>query len=258
MRVAAARAVLARAAGAPAAASASCPGSCRRPPPRSARARRRAPRRRPCAARSTSSSSRSEPFWKGDSRAVHRSSSTQERPMPAIVALVAQQRVEVAGLVEQRRELLERRRRVGVRARASPPPRPRDLVGGQQLRPGALLGAELAQAQLAAVVEPDQQPRGAVAQRRALVEQLQPAGRHQVDEQRQVAGLDDEHLADAPHAVQLAAGERVERRVERLQRDHARRQRGLDARARDAGRQAARGDLDFGQLGHAPRVGWTR
>ena len=60
-----------------------------------------------------------------------------------------------------------------------------DPARAQQLRPGALLGAELAQAQLAAVGEPDQDPRAAILERRPLVEDLQPPGGHQVDQQRQ-------------------------------------------------------------------------
>jgi len=68
-------------------------------------------------------------------------------------ALVAEQRVEVAWLVEQRRELVGRRRGKGVG-----PERGHRLVVGdrvrvQQLRPGALLGAELAKAQLAVAGE---------------------------------------------------------------------------------------------------------
>ena len=57
-------------------------------------------------------------------------------------------------------------------------------------------------------------------------------GRHQVDQQREVAELDHEHLPRParPRSI-VRARERVERRVERLHRDHARRQRGLDARA---------------------------
>ena len=59
------------------------------------------------------------------------------------------------------------RGRPAPRARASPPLVLVDRVGRQQLRPRPLLGPELAQAQLAlAVVEPHQQPRGLVAQRR--------------------------------------------------------------------------------------------
>jgi ribose 5-phosphate isomerase B len=69
-------------------------------------------------------------------------------------------------------------------------------------------------------------------------------------EQDEVARVDREHLADAAHAVQLAAGEGVERRVEGLQRYESGRERRLHARAGDPLREAARSDLDLGQLGH--------
>ena len=84
------------------------------------------------------------------------------------VALVAQQRVQVARLVEQRGELVERRRRPGLGPEAWRPSRPRRLVGRQQLRPGALLGPELAQPQLAAVRRAGRGPAsGGPAARRA-------------------------------------------------------------------------------------------
>ena len=114
--------------------------------------------------------------------------------------LVAQQRMQVARLVDQRRELLERRRGPGLGPERRDHLVLGDRVRRQQLRPGPLLGAELAQPQLAPVLEPDQEPRGPVAQRGPLVEDLQPPGRHQVDQQRQVAELDDGHLADPAHA----------------------------------------------------------
>ena len=73
----------------------------------------------------------------------------------------------------------------------------------------------------------------------ALVEQLQAPGAHEVHEHVQVAAdVDDEVLADAPHALDRAAVERVQRRVERLERVDARRQRRLDRRARAAPRSA--------------------
>ena len=154
--------------------------------------------------------------------------------------------MQVARLVEQRGELLELRRGQGIGAERghrlvrAPP------IGGHQLRPGTLLGAELAQAQLALAREPDQESRGAVAQRGALVVELEPPGRHQVHEHHELAGLDREHLADPANALQLAAGEGVEGRVEGLHGDHAGSERGLDLRAGDARRQAARRDLDLG------------
>ena len=79
--------------------------------------------------------------------------------MPAI----AQQRVEVARLVEQLGELVERRRRRRVRTERGDRLVRSHGVGRKQLRPRALLRAELAQAKLAAVLEPDQDARGAVA-----------------------------------------------------------------------------------------------
>ena len=160
--------------------------------------------------------------------------------------------MQVARLVDQLGEALERRRRPGFR----PEPGDRlvlvDGVGRQQLRPGPLLGPVLAQAQLAAVLEPDQDPRGAVFERGPLVVVAQPAGRHQVDQQRQVAELDDGQLADPPHPGQLAARQRLERRVEGLHHVHPRRQRRLDPGAGERRVQAPHGDLDLGKLGHAP------
>ena len=127
--------------------------------------------------------------------------------------------------------------------------------GRQQLRPGALLRPELAQAQLAAVLEPDQHPRGAVFERGALVVAAQPPGRHQVDQQGEVAELDHRHLADPPHRGQLAAGQRVERRVEGLHHVHPGRQRRFHRRAGQRRVEAAHGDLDLGELGHGSNLG---
>ena len=128
-------------------------------------------------------------------------------------------------------------------------------VAAQQLCPGPLLAAELAQPQLAAILQAHEHARGPVAQRCACVEQLKAPRRHQVDQQRQLARLDGEHLPDPPHAVQLPPRERVERRVERLEGHQPGRKRRLHGRAREPRRQAACGDLDLGQLGHASRLG---
>ena len=93
--------------------------------------------------------------------------------------LVAEQRVQRPRLVEQ----LEQRRRIGPRLGAERGERVLvvEVRRSQHLDPRPLSGAELAQAQLAPVGEPQQEPRRPVAQRRARVEQLQPAGRHQMD-----------------------------------------------------------------------------
>ena len=128
-------------------------------------------------------------------------------------------------------------------------------VRAQELGPRSLFGAELTQPQLAAVIEPHKHTRGAVAEGRTRVEELEAAGRHQVDEQSQVARLHREHLSDPADTVQPAPGEGVQRRVEGLQRHHARRQCRFHPRAGQPRRQAACGDLDLGQLGHASRLG---
>ena len=79
--------------------------------------------------------------------------------MPGDRALVAQQRMKVAGLVEQARELLERRRRAGVRAERGHGLVGRHLIGGQHLGPRPLLGPELPQTELAVPGEAHQQSR---------------------------------------------------------------------------------------------------
>src|SRR5215211_5229800 len=163
--------------------------------------------------------------------------------------------MQVARLVDRARQPFERRRRPRLRTERRDHLVGVDLGGGKQLGPGPLLGAELAQAQLAAAGEPHQHPRAAVLQRRSLVEQLEPAGRHQVDEQRELARLDDGHLADPAHTRDPLAGERIERRVEALHRHHPGRHGGLDLGAIEPRRQAARGYLDFGDLGHGLRLG---
>ena len=121
-----------------------------------------------------------------------------------------------------------------------------ELARREELRPGALLGAELAQAKLAAVAEPDQEPRAAIAQRGALVIELEPPGGHQVNQHHELARVDCQHLAHAADAGELDPGEGVERRVERLHGHHARGERGLHLRAAHALGQAAGGDLDLG------------
>jgi hypothetical protein len=76
-----------------------------------------------------------------------------------------------------------------------------------------------------------------------------------VDEQRQIARLDHEHLPGAADARDLPARERVERGVEGLHRHHAGSERGLDLGALERPVEAPRGDLDLGQLGHNFRLG---
>ncbi len=66
--------------------------------------------------------------------------------------------MEVAGLVDQLGELLEWRARPRLGAERRDRLVLLDRVGREQLRPGPLPGSELAQPQLAAVGEPDQDP----------------------------------------------------------------------------------------------------
>ena len=126
-------------------------------------------------------------------------------------------------------------------------------VGLEQLGPGSLLCAELPQAKLASVDEAHKKPSGAVLERRVLVVELQPAGRHQVDEQRKLSELDDGHLADAPHARERLTRKRLDRRLHGLHRDHSSHDGGFDARPLERAAQPSRRDLDFGKLRHLLR-----
>jgi hypothetical protein len=71
----------------------------------------------------------------------------------------------------------------------------RQVARREQLGPGPLLGAELAQPQLAAIGEPNQQAGALVAEGGAVREELEPPGGHEVDQERQVAEVDHGHLA---------------------------------------------------------------
>ena len=104
--------------------------------------------------------------------------------------------------------VLERRRGPGLRPERRDHLVLVDGVGRQQLRPGPLLGPELAQPQLPPVLQPHQHPRRPVFRRCPLVEDPQPPRRHQVDQQGQVPKLDHRHLADPPHPGHLPADER--------------------------------------------------
>ena len=172
----------------------------------------------------------------GDSRASQRISSTQERPMPGDRRAGR----EAAGGGGAAGRSAAANSSSGGAGQASGPSvatisSSATASRGSSFAQAALLGAELAQAQLAAVGEPDQHPRGAVAQRRPLVEQLQPPGRHQVDQQgeraRAVAGrtrptgilpIRRTPVDPARRPARRAAG------LEGLQRGHPGRQRRLD------------------------------
>jgi hypothetical protein len=109
-----------------------------------------------------------------------------------------------------------------------------------------LLLSELTQAQLTAVRQTQQQPRGPVTQRRACVEQLQPSGRHQMDQHVQpIVEVDHEQLAAAPDTGHGHAVDRAQRRVEAAQRVDPRRQHRLDLGSRDRRPDQTGGDLDL-------------
>ena len=159
-----------------------------------------------------------------------------------------------SGRAPLRGEQLAQRRRVGPRLGAERRDRVvlLDLVGAQDLHPRRLLRPELAQAQLAA-----RRRSGRAGARcgRAATRACRRAAAAPRDirctSSGEVAGdVDDDVLAAAPDALDRRAVDRVQRRVERLQRVDARRERGLDRRAAQRRVEAARSDLDLGQLGH--------
>src|SRR5512139_2307000 len=96
--------------------------------------------------------------------------------------------MEVARLADPLGELTQRRARPGVGTERGDQLVIGDRIASQELRPGRLLRAELAQAQLPSIGEAYQDARASVAQRGSLVEYLEPARRHQVDQQSERAG----------------------------------------------------------------------
>ncbi len=128
-------------------------------------------------------------------------------------------------------------------------------VAAQDLHPGGLPGPELAQAQFAVGVEPQQQSGRAVARRRALGVQLQAAGAHQVQQDVQVPTKVDDHvLADPPDLLDALTLDGLQGRVERPERVDAGRERRPDLLPGECVGEPARGDLDLGKLGHDARA----
>jgi hypothetical protein len=175
-------------------------------------------------------------------------------PDPGDHLLVAQQRVQRP----RRRQQLAEQRRVRPRLGAE---REQDVLGlerlgPQQLDPRGLLGAELAQPQLAVAGQAEQDARRAVTQRAALGEQLQPARAHEVHEQRERPVLRRVQIQQQQLPAPAHAGERrtldgMQRRIERLEHVQARRHRRLEHLAGQDAVQPAGGDLHLGQLGHS-------
>ena len=90
----------------------------------------------------------------------------------------------------------------------------------------------------------------------AGLEELESPGCHQVDVQHELAvvGGEEQALAAPLDAAQATALERVERRVERLQRRDVRRSRLLDREGRHGVVQLAPPRLHLRELGHAARL----
>ena len=171
--------------------------------PRSGRSRRpaRAPWSR--AAARPRPRSRSEPRLNGESIAACRISSTHERPIPAITCWSRSSAYSGRGWSSSSPN-------GGGSGHASGPsaaivssaraPRLRSSLTQARCRvPNSRRRSSRPS------VQPHQQPRGPVAQRRPRVEQLQAPGGHQVDHEREVAvELDHEQLAPAPDALERA------------------------------------------------------
>ena len=132
------------------------------------------------------------------------------------------------------------------------------LLRAQQLHPRPLPRAELAQPQLAALREADEQPRGLVrSEARLGCSWSRPADIRWSSSDRSPSSR-NEQLAAPAHAGERAALERVQRRVERLQRVDAGRERRLDGQPCEGGAQPAGGDLHLGELWHTSTLEWRR
>ena len=142
--------------------------------------------------------------------------------MPGDHALVAQQRVQVPRLAQRVGELLRRRRRPGLRAER------RDRLVALDVPPRSSFAHARCRV-------PNSRSRSSrpssrrISSRDALSRsdaRLSNTCSRPADirctSSASVAELDHRHLADPPHAGDLAPGERGQRRVVRLHRDHAR------------------------------------
>ena len=134
----------------------------------------------------------------GESRATLRISSTQVRPMPVITCWSRSSECSGRGASSSSRSGGGSGHASGPRPRSdsspSTSPARSTFTHAACLEPNSRI------AQLAIAGQPEQQPRRPVAQRRALGMQLQPAGRHQVQQHDEVVvELEQQQLA-APRA----------------------------------------------------------
>ena len=133
------------------------------------------------------------------------------------------------------------------------------LLGRQQPDAGALLRAGLGEHELPAALEAKAEG-GRLRAFLAGAEVAHAAGGHEVDHQHELAvvGLEEEPLAAALRPREAPALERLERRVDRLQRRDVRRAGTLDRKRADGLVERSAEGLDLGQLGHGSSVRWTR
>ena len=128
-------------------------------------------------------------------------------------------------------------------------------LGRQQPDAGALLPRVLGEDELRAALETRARTRASSGLLAGLQE-LEPARGHQVDEQHELAvvGGEEQPLAAPLGAAEAPALERVERRVERLQRRDVRRPGLRDREGRDGVVELAPPRLHLRELGHVLTV----
>ena len=178
---------------------------------------------------------------------------------PRDYALVAQERMEAPRLA--RADLCER---VGAQTQSLGPEvfqlRLR-LFGSEQPDAGTLLRAGLGEDELGAALELEPKCRG-LRSLLAGAQILQPARRHQVDEQHELAvlGRKEEPLRAPARAGEAPSFERSQRRVECLQRRHMRGPRLDDRKRADRLVELAPPRFHLRQLRQLPslRFPWTR
>ena len=166
---------------------------------------------------------------------------------------IGQRALERVVLARERRvELLERRRRAARgrrdRARASA------ASPAHELQRRALLRARLGQQQRAVrEVERRQDHLRPDARRSARLAPAQPPRDHQVDDQEElVVELEHDALADAPHAADDLAGDRVDRRRHRAQDERARQHHLFEHSAGHLRPQRFHVDHDVWKFRHSP------
>ncbi len=129
------------------------------------------------------------------------------------------------------------------------------LLWCEQPDTGALLRARLGEHELAAALEAESEG-GRLRAFRAGAEVAQAARGHEVDHQHELAvlGLEQEPLAAPGGAGQASALERLQRRVDRLQRGDVGRPGALDRKRAHGIVERLANRFDLGQFRHGPSV----